>query len=428
MADARDAFAKHEYERAAKLFGAIAEGPERCEASLYEGLSLQRSGRMNEAIVVLQSASSCGNTADPHLGLAQAWIAKGDDNRAAAALESALRIDGHNKEALRSLGALYLRHEVNDKAAVALQRLVSESPGDANAHADLGAALAGLLDYGRAQTEFQEALKIDSKHPGALLGLANTLIKSSQADQAIPLLNRAIQVRPSAYEPYFLRGTALNAMQQPASALEDFTQALKLGGEDPDILYQLSRAYRALGREAESRNALTRFSAARRKTQAGDESRREASRLLAEAAPLVNKGDLAAAIRLVRRASELDPRNPSVLFRLAGLLYDTRSFDEAQTTIRRALDLAPSEWMYHYLNGLIDAGSGRLEAAQASLETAARLHPASADVYNALGTVAMRRRDVGLGIRSFEKAVELNPADAAFRANLESARTASGRD
>lgn len=420
--EARQAFEKRDFEEAVRLFAAVPDGPDRCEALFYEGLSLQRLRRSHESIVALQSAAACSPTAGPQLALAEAWITKGDDNRAAAALEAVLKSEPRNADALRAISSLYLRHELNDKAVAALQTLVALTPEEAQAHADLGAAYAGAVRYEQAQAEFEQALKIMPEHTGALTGLANVLLKTDQAAEALALLDRAKQRDKGAYEVFFLRGMALHKLGRVEEAVTDFHKALSLGGEDPDILYQLSRAYRALGRDAESRKMLARFSAVRAKSQADGEAKRESARLLQEAAPLVEKGMLREAMALLQKACELDRANPSLLFRLAGLQYDLKNYEEARRSAARAIELVPSEWMYHYLLGLIDADTQQLEAARRSLETAAGLDPSRAEVQDTLGRLAMRRGDVAEAVRRFEKAAALNAQEPVYRRNLEAAK------
>lgn len=423
IAAARQAFERRDFERAERLFHAIPEGADKCEALLYQGLSLQQVRRLSEAIVALQSAAACNPASAPQLALAETWIARGDDNRAGAALEAVLKSDPGNVVALRALASLYLRHELNEKAIASLTSLVELTPGEAQAYADLGAAYAGAVRLQEARAQFERALKLNSNHPGALTGLANLLLKGEQPDKALPLLNQAISVNKNAAEPYYLRGLALNSLLRGRDAIEDFNRALQLGGEEPEILYQLSRVYRGLGKEAESQKALARFSEVRAASQSAEESKREAARLLQEAAPVVERGSLAEATILLQKACNLDPANPQLLFRLAGLQYDTKRFAEAKASVGRALELAPSEWVYHYLLGLIEAGLLHPDAAVRSFETAVRLNPAAPDVHDALGGVAMERRNFAEAVRRFEKAVALS-ADPAYQRNLEAARQA----
>lgn len=423
LEEAKKIFAAADFAKAAGMLRGIRGGTDGCEAEYYLGLSLLRLRQLDEAIVALRSAAVCGpSDVAANMALAEAWLAKGDENRAAALLEAVVAKEPANVAALRSLASIYLRHELNDKAVETLQRLIKIRPEDAQTRADLGAALAGTLDFVKAQEQFEQALRLDPTQAGAMVGLANVYLKTDQTDAAQPLLDRAIGIDPKAFEAHFLRGLTLYKLQRPQEAAGEYEAALRLGGDDPDIFYQLARAYRALGKEAESKEALSRFSAIRTKVQNEDERKREAARLILEATPLVQKGSLPEAVELVRKASVLDPGNAELWFRLGGLQYDLKQLPGAKASVARAIEIAPSQWTFHYLLGLIETGMGSLEAASASLNTALRLNPSTAEVINALGNVSMRKQDYSEAFRHFEHASALESAQPAYRLNMDAAR------
>ena len=77
---------------------------------------------------------------------------------------------------------------------------------------------------------------------------------------------------------------------------------------------------------------------------------------------------------------------------------------------------------YHYLLGLVEKASGRLEVAGDCFKTVLRLNPSAADAINQLGTLAMSRRDFAEAIRYFDKAARLDPRETAYQLNLEAAQ------
>jgi len=109
--------------------------------------------------------------------------------------------------------------------------------------------------------------------------------------------------------------------------------------------------------------------------------------------------------------------------RPVGAARDSKSV--ARSYDQEAISLAPTEWVYHFLLGLIEKQSGRWGQARDSLEIAAKLNPSAAEVENALGEVAMHDRDSKRAIASFQRAVEPNPREVASKLNLESAKAAS---
>jgi Flp pilus assembly protein TadD len=128
----------------------------------------------------------------------------------------------------------------------------------------------------------------------------------------------------------------------------------------------------------------------------------------------------------LEQARELWPPDDRILSRLAGLHYDLQRYNLARNYAQEAISLAPSEWLYHYLLGLIEKRSGRWKQARSSLEVALRLNPSAAEAHNALGEVALRENDQKGAIASFRRAAELDPKEPAYRLNLEAASRAAG--
>jgi tetratricopeptide (TPR) repeat protein len=422
LTEGKRAFNAGNFHEAVRILRGIRSDPSQCEASFYLGVAHYRLKQLDQAIIDLQSASRCDpKNCQPQIALAQVYSEKGNENLAVAALEAALRIKPDDVTALRSLAAFYLRRELHQPAIEKLETLTALDPTDLKARSDLGAAYAGSGDLERARELFQQVLRLRSDQPSALVGLGNVYLKTSRTEEAIALLTQAEKLEPQAYEVRFLLGTALANQGRSSEAVTRFQEAIRLGGKDPEIYYHLARAYRSLGRENESRQALARFAQVRSQSNAAVEASREAARLLEQARPLVEGGKLQEAIALLENALRLDPANPRLRFRLAGLYFDTRQYEAARLQAREAILVAPAEWLYHYLLGLVEQADGNVDPARESLETAVRLNPSAAQAFNQLGNLAMTRQDYAEAVRQFRKASQLEPHEAAYQLNLKTA-------
>ncbi|HYZ84431.1 MAG TPA: tetratricopeptide repeat protein [Bryobacteraceae bacterium] len=423
LPEGKQAFASGAYQDAVQLLSRVTDPPGVCEASFYLGLSRYRLKQIDEAIVALEIAAACPG-ASPQIGLAlgQAYIEKGDHNRAAASLEKVLNREPSNVDALRSLSSLYLRHELNDKAIPLLERLTATSPSDVQSRADLGAAYGGLMNLQKAREQFDLALQSKPDYLPALVGLANVHIRSGETEQGLTLLNRAIAAGAQSYEPYFLRGVAHAKAERYKEAVADLAKAVSLGATDPEVYYHLSRVYRALGETAKSQEALVRFKTSRADSEQRTEAVRQTARFMQEAKSLVQAGNLSAAADVLERAAALEVPDPQLYYRLASLYLDLNRLVQAAERSRVAVRLAPAEWTYRYLLGMIELKQGNLQLAREQLEIALRLNASAADVLNALGDVAMRERLYADAVRLFQKAVQLKPDVAAYRLNLEAAQ------
>jgi tetratricopeptide (TPR) repeat protein len=423
LEQAKRAFDKGDYAAAARLFEQAHQATPSCETLFFLGLARYRLKQPDAALIAFRSAVECDPKLLPaHLALAEAYTERHNDTEALSAYNRVLGLDPKNANALSGAANIYLKAKSNQKAVELLETLAPVAPFDSDAHADLAAAYAASGDRARAEEQFQIALKIRPAHASALMGLGNLCLKNGEEDRAIELLQKAVQAAMKAFEPRFLLGSAYNRVGRYQDALDQLQYAVKLGANEPEVYYHLARAYGGLGRQEERAQALARFAQITKKSKEDVEGQRRALGLMEEAKSLVDAGNLHLAAARMEEARELRPSDDRLLFRLASLQYDLKRYDLAHGYAQEAIALAPSEWLYHYLAGLIAKGAGKWRQARNSLETAARLNASAAEVQNALGEVAVHEGNFQGAIAAFERAVQLNPDERAYRLNLEAAR------
>jgi superkiller protein 3 len=382
---AKRAFDAGNYSEAARLFEEANRAKPSCELQFYIGMAKHRQGRTEDAIIAFQTAVQC----DPklmlaHLALAEAYLERGNDHAALTAYQRALDLEPRNPGALRGAASVYSRSKSAAQAVELLKVLVQIEPSDHQAHSDLGAAHFATGDFENAKLQYQEALRLRPEAPAALLGLANVQLKNGEDTAAIALLQKVVRYAPRDFVPHYLLGTANNRLGQYEEALRELQTAIRLGGEESEVYYHLARAFGGLGKADDRRAALAKFAELTRKNKEDVEAQRRASRLVDEAGRLVESGSLEDAAARLESARELRASDDRILFRLAGVYYDLKRDEAARNYAEEAISLAPSQWLYHYLLGLIEARSGKIERARASLETARKLNPGASEVRKAL--------------------------------------------
>lgn len=395
-----------------------------CGKLFNTGLQEYHRKDLGQALITFRAALQCDpKLVQAHLAIANIYAERGNQGEALAALLQALQIEPKNILALRAASNLYLLNGLHTKALPLLETLVMADPKAADAHADLAAVYAASGNRQGAETEFRRALELQADYFPALAGLGNLLARAGDDATAMPLLRKAVQVQPRAYEGHFLLGSALNRSGKFEEARTELEQAAKLGGEnEPQVFYQLARAWGGLGKAAERKAALARFSELTKREKDDVEQQRQAAAWIDEARVLLQAGDLEKAAARLELAREVKPGDATLLFRLAGLNFDLERYDAAREYVQAAISISPATWLYHYLLGLVERSTNHLADARASLETAAKLQTTEAPVFNALGEVLMQQGERQAAIAAFEKAVKLAPSDASFRQNLESAK------
>ena len=107
-----------------------------------------------------------------------------------------------------------------------------------------------------ARSEFTEELKIDSGNAPAEYELGEMALQARQWDDAIQHFRRASGIDPGFAEARVGLGKALVSAGRPQEAVAPLEQAVKLQPGNPNAHYQLSFAYRRLGREPRPKREL----------------------------------------------------------------------------------------------------------------------------------------------------------------------------
>ena len=178
----KKAFDRAQYEEAIRIWQS--GDSKDCEVPFYIGLAQYRLKRISEALIQFRTAVSCApNQLLPRIALAEALAASGDQNRAIAQYEEALKIDPKSIDALRPAAFLSVTNQLNDKAVGLLERLLEIAPTDTAARAQLGAAYAAIGRMEDAETALKAALQQDATNASALIGLANVYLKTGVLSQ-----------------------------------------------------------------------------------------------------------------------------------------------------------------------------------------------------------------------------------------------------
>jgi len=427
LEEAKRAFDARNYAAAELLFEKAQQASPSCDVLFYLGVTRYRLKKVDSALIAFQSAIQCDpKLISAYVALGDAYSERGNDAEALSAYTRALSLEASNSSALRGAADIYLRSQVNDKAAAMLEALVKVEEKDPKAHLDLAAVYAATGNRNGAELHYREALLLRPNSASALIGLGNLSLNKGAGQEAISLLRKATRAAPKSPEAHFLLGSAYNRMDRFAEALVALQSTLRLGNEAPEVYYHLARAYGGLGRPDDRRQALARFTELTRKSKEDTETQRTVLRLLEQAKSHIASGDVYAALARMEEAHKLRPSDDQILFRLASLQYDLQKYDLARDYAEKAIRLVPSQWLTHFLLGLIEKSSGRLPQARKSLEIAIQLKPSAAEAHNALGDVSLREHDLQRAIKSYQRAAELDPQEPAYRLNLESVRRAAG--
>lgn len=163
---------------------------------------------------------------------------------AALSLVSTLPVCSADESRDKLAKATELIDKHKPKAAVALLReIIRSNPNMADAHVQLGAALAGIAEddkYDEAIAEEQRAIKLDPKSSSAHRILGMIYANQKKYDQSIPLLKTACELKPTGFAAHRDLGTAYLSSGKLDDAISAFSKAAEIKPENVEVHTKLA--------------------------------------------------------------------------------------------------------------------------------------------------------------------------------------------
>lgn len=262
--------------------------------------------------------------------------------------------------------------------------------------------------------EYKKALKADEQNINIRLNLASSYIKKNDSAKAIEELNSATNIDPEAIEPHALLALLYSSKGDVDLATHEYEAALKnaskLEPKNIDIYKSLGAVYLHQKKLKEAENTYRLI------TELSPEDA-QGYFFLANVHSEVNNNDLAE--KEIKRALELRPDYPEAL-NFLGYLYaeGDRNLNEAEALIRKALEIEPNNGAYIDSLGWLYFKRGNLEEALRELEKASVLLEDPV-IYDHLGDVYFKIKDVSSAKSNWEKSLSLNPEQSKVREKLE---------
>jgi tetratricopeptide (TPR) repeat protein len=198
-------------------------------------------------------------TVDELLQEALAAFKLGQQAYALALYQQALASDPGNYAALYMSGAIFLQTERPVEAEAFLRNALLTKPDAAEAHNNLGLALAKLGQFSQAIASFRKALEIRPSYPNALLNLGNAFRRSGQLPDAIKTYESAIALSPADADIHYNLAGAYESLCELGKAIGSYHNAISARANFPQAWNNLGNALAAAGG---FNQALSAYSAA----------------------------------------------------------------------------------------------------------------------------------------------------------------------
>jgi tetratricopeptide (TPR) repeat protein len=290
--------------------------------------------------------------------------------------------------------------------------------------------------YDCAVEAYQSGLKRAPQSSELLYLLGLNLLRKGDAAGAVKPLQESIQIKADMLKPHLLLATALEQVNRPAEARDewlasvkidpqsemalagasknllaanDYATVISLLGPQPkadELVVNLAWAYHGLGDNAQSIEVL------KKALQASPSSNALTRALITF---LVSQARYQEAAELAKKLVEQNPRDfdAQVLYLHVLVLADDE--DKARPLAQKLLARAPHNFSVLYLNGVLEHRSGNFSAAKIHLEEAVTLNPGHYNAHYNLGIVLSQLKDLQGAREQFEKALALGAYEPQVR-------------
>lgn len=427
---------------------ALALEPGNIDAGIARAIALSENGDQDAAASSLQQiVKTHPDLAVAHFNLGTVYANQKAFRQAADEYREASRLSPSNQETRFALAKCLVYLAEYTEAIPILKAYVLNHPKAFEPHYLLGLSYRGL-QYPQAEEQLRTAAVIEPDHSDLQFNLGLVMLRSGRAKEAVPHLQKAIQLDPAAEAPRLQLAIALKDLNQTqnsakvyqdvreteqanllknqfttegakanqlladgqaAQAAEVYRQMLKIQPHDAHTYYNLSLALDLEEKVTEERQAL--------------ETAIKLDPTLAQAWSKLglldmSQGHATDAIQNFKKAIEIDPQLTEGQVNLATIYDGKGEVKEAEALLRRAIENDAKYAQAHFNLGLVLAQQQRFPEADSELETAVALDGSNLDAQTALAEVEAREGKTENSIEILRKVVAARPNNFQDHLNL----------
>ena len=309
-----------------------------------------------------------------------------------------------------------LRSNDLSSAERGFQQVLRLQPGHLGALGNLGVVYSRMGRYADAVGVYSRALKAAPADPLLNLNLALAYMKQEEYASAKPHLQRVLEKQPSNAQARELMATAELFTGNAAGATE-MLEALRSQGS-PSVFYLLSIAYLRQNRRDDAMQSVGRLFSSLPPAQA---------HLLAARA-YYESTLFDESLAELKKARELDAKLPGLAREFGKTYVSLRQSEEAKQALTEALAADPSDVEARYFLGALLVQEGSDEAGVGHLEQVRAARPTFWGPQYYLGRAALSSGKAAEAARLLQHADKLHPDDMTVLYQLARALKASGRD
>jgi len=355
------------------------------------------------ALALLAAPAAAQSKLDQAIAKAEEQLAKGKPEDAVKTLTKAAGEAG--AEGHVALGRLQERVGNLDAAAEAYGQAKASASGPGRSD-----TLAAVAHFTLRRGKAADALAIAKQAveagatPAALAAMARAQVRMEDGPGALATAERAVAAGSGSAIAHVARGEALIAMGKSAEAEATLRQAIQIDPKSALAYSRLARAQLALARPAD---AL----ASARKATTIDDQFGEGFAILGVAIVAENLQNWSDSITQAQQGAFLDPDNPHVQAAVGRIFEANGQLEQAAKAYRRALTADPAFGPARFALIQAELNRGNRDGAIAEARKIAAGGATSPDIERLIGEDAVRRLDYTAAIPFLERATKGLPGN-----------------
>jgi len=421
----------------------LAEGAEQVQAHQNMASFYFQRERFDEATAYLERVIPTVEEPVPLIYLlARLHVAQGNSDKADALIADATQIDPTDPVPYLTLSGHLGRQGDVPGALAAAEKALEIDPNLTDAKLRVAEI---LVDVGyrdgdeekiqRGQQMVEAVLAAGTPSASALMVMAKIDLAQQKVDEAIEGLRAAIELEPGNPQAHFVLGTALSVKGEGPAARTELARALEI---DPGMLEArrvLARVHASLGEHeyaieegrrylaakpdatqtrillAQSLVILGRMEAALSELNAIPEDERDVDVLYALGRVQLGMGNDPEARKYLIRANELMPTHHDILRNLVRLDQKEDRFAESVARVAGAVEAEPDDAKLRTLSGLVALMDNRPDDAEKAFQKAIELDPTDAAGYEQLARLYAKTGRLNEAVATYETAIKARPED-----------------
>jgi putative PEP-CTERM system TPR-repeat lipoprotein len=371
------------------------------EELAQEGARLLGEGNARGAVVLYKNALEKDvNFLLARSGLAQAYLAGGNLDRAEREFKKVLLQDPSKTEIQLKLASIYIQQNAFDQAFTAIEAYHSNNAESVESLVLSGRIYEASGDVLSAEKRFNKALALDARAIEPRMNLARVWLKRDNPERASELLRQILADDSSYVAAYYLLANITMRQGDYPAALGVYADLLAVDAEQFQALYMSSIIQLETGDLEPVAQSIERL-------ESLYPDKPEVSRL--KGMLLYRRGDFDGARAQLESSVHGSPHLLSYYF-LGLSYYSLEKYELALNQFQKALDINPDFERARTLVAVTLLKQKRSDDAITEIRKVVSGNSRNAYAYNVLGSALLANGEFDEGMAALNRATELDPA------------------